>query len=409
MKLGLFLCYLQNPQVYYPQLAKVTGGVTASILFLQVFHWQSQLANSQAWVKVTGDEIERETGLTMMEQELARCQLVERFLLKEKLLNNHILELWVDLEAFEEKLNNLFPDQAKSLDTIAQNGREIANHPVEIVSNSSPPNLTIKTDKFFGQPRQQTTVKVTPNYKFNGPWQSEEQFEEFQRSLLEYFKIQGFTYPSRCVFYEIDNMTKGIISPLWDDFISENPLGSSQKVKRDWELEPGLPYPAFEEERTQYYIHKGEPLEQAVLKARTDLRNPVLGRDLWEGFLRKCDRIADDAIKAKNMGVQIPYLPSSFTEKPQITKESVIKKLGMIAPQFSLESSSSNLLSAANLAQPEIEEKASLSVAEIPSIASLQDACKTPMGRNMIEKLIAKNPDWGYEMVDGKIIESIPF
>ena len=221
--------------------------------------------------------------------------------------------------------------------------------------------------------------------------------------------MQGFTYPSRCVFYEIDNMTKGIISPLWDDFISGNPLGSSQKVKRDWELEPGLPYPAFEEERTQYYIHKGEPLEQAVLKARTDLRNPVLGRDLWEGFLRKCDRIADDAIKAKNLGVATPSLPSSFTEKPQITKESVIKKLGMIAPQFSLESSSSNLLSAANLAQPEIEEKASLSVAEIPSIASLQDACKTPMGRNMIEKLIAKNPDWGYEMVDGKIIESIPF
>jgi len=407
MKLGLFLCYLQNSQVYYPQLAKVTGGVTASILFLQVFHWQSQLANSQAWVKVTGDDIERETGLTMMEQELARCQLVERFLLKEKLLNNHILELWVDLDNFEDRFNHVLA--AKSSDTLAQNSGEIKAHPVEIVTNSSTSNLTIKTDKFFGQPRQQTTVKVTPNYKFNGPWQSEEQFEEFQRSLLEYFKMQGFTYPSRCVFYEIDNMTKGIISPLWDDFISGNPLGSSQKVKRDWEIEPGLPYPAFEEERTQYYIHKGEPLEQAVLKARTDLRNPVLGRDLWEGFLRKCDRIADDAIKAKNLGVATPSLPSSFTEKPQITKESVIKKLGMIAPQFSLESSSSNLLSAANLAQPEIEEKASLSVDEIPSIASLQDACKTPMGRNMIEKLIAKNPDWGYEMVDGKIIESIPF
>lgn len=407
MKLELFLIHLQNPQIYYPQLAKVTGGVTASILFLQVFRWQSQLANSQAWVRVTIDDIERETGLTMIEQEVARCQLVERFLLKEKSLNNHTLELWVDLVNFEDKLDNISP--AKSSDTIAQNGREIPNHPVEILTNSSPSNLTIKTDKFFGQPRQQTTVKVTPNYKFNGPWQSDEQFEEFQRSLLEYFKMQGFTYPSRCVFYEIDNMTKGIISPLWDDFISGNPLGSSQKVKRDWEIEPGVPYPAFEEERIQYYIHKGEPLEQAVLKARTDLRNPVLGRDLWEGFLRKCDRIADDAIKAKNMGVGTPYLPSSFTEKPQITKESVIKKLGMIAPQFSLESSSSNVLSAANLAHQEIEEQASLSVDEIPSIASLQEACKTPIGRNMIENLISKNPDWGYEMVDGEVIESIPF
>ncbi|OCR01532.1 hypothetical protein BCD67_18745 [Oscillatoriales cyanobacterium USR001] len=407
MKLELFLRHLENPQIYYPQLAKVTGGVTASILFLQVFYWQSQLANSQTWVKVTIEDIELETGLSTIEQEVARCQLLERFLLKEKLLSSNILELWVDIDAFEGKLNHIF--LAKSSDTIVKNRGEIKHHPVEIVNQSSTSNFTIKTDKFFGQPRQQTIVKVTPNYKFNGPWQCDEQFEEFQRTLLEYFKMQGFTYPSRCVFYEIDNMTKGIISPLWDDFISGNPLGSSQKVKRDWEIEAGVPYPAFEEERIQYYIHKGEPLEQAVLKARSDLRNPVLGRDLWEGFLRKCDRIADDAIKAKNLGIETPYLPPSFTDKPQITKESVIKKLGIIAPQFSLESSNSNMLLEETLSQQEIKEQASLSVDEIPSIASLQDACKTPIGRNMIENLIAKNPNWGYEMVDGEVIESIPF
>lgn len=407
MKLGLFLRHLGTPLIYYPKLAKFTGGVAASILFCQVFDWQSQLSHPQEWVKITSDEIEKATGLNPSEQELARRQLQERLLLKARLVNDTTLELWADIDALENKLDNIFTDQ--SLDIITQNICETKNHPVEVVTNYPTSNLTIKTDKFFGQPRQQTTVKTTPNYKFNGPWQSDEQFEEFQRSLLEYFKMQGFTYPSRCVFYEIDNMTKGIISPLWDDFISGKALGESQKVKREWEIEPGVPYPAFEEERTQYYVHKGEPLEQAVLKARSDLRNPVLGRDLWEGFLRKCDRIADEAIKAKNRGVETPYLPPSFTEKPQITKESVIKKLGIIAPEFSLESSSSNMLSAANLEQQEIEEQPSHSADEIPSIASLQEACKTPIGRNMIENLIAKNPDWGYEMVDGQVIKSIPF
>ena len=407
MKLGLFLRHLGTPLIYYPKLAKFTGGVAASILFCQVFDWQSQLSHPQEWVKITSDEIEKATGLNPSEQELARLQLQERLLLKARLVNDTTLELWADIDALENKLDNIFTD--RSSDIIARNSGETKNPPVEVVTNYPTSNLTIKTDKFFGQPRQPTTVRVTPHYKFSGPWQSDEQFEEFQRILLEYYKNQGHPNPSRSVFYEIDNMTKGLISPLWDDFISGKPLGESQKVKREWEIEPGVPYPAFEEERTQYYVHKGEPLEQAVLKARSDLRNPILGRDLWEGFLRKCDRIADEAIKAKKHGLETLYLPASFTDKPQITKESVMKKLEAIAPQFSLLSSNSHVFSEANLEQQEIEEQASHSSDDIPSIASLQEACKTTIGRNMIENLIAKNPDWGYEMVDGQVIESIPF
>ena len=397
--------HLGNPLIYYPELAKVTGGVSASVLFCQVFYWQSELSNPYELVRVTGDEIEKKTGLNRCEQELARCQLVERSLLKENLVNSNTIELWVDIDALEEKLDNLCTFTYS--DTKLAPVGEIKASSIEVFANSSTPNITVKTDKFFGQPRQPIAVRVTPHYKFSGHWQSDEQFEEFQRKLLEYFKQQGVANPSRCVFHEVDNMTKGIISPLWEDFISGKALGESQKVKRDWEIEPGVPYPAFEEERTQYYIHKGEPLEQAVLRARSDLRNPVLGGDLWEGFLRKCDRIADDALKAKNQGVETPFLPPSFTEKPQITKESVMKKLEAIAPQFSLSSSTSDTLPIGSLEQSKIGEKESGE--DIPSIASLQEACKTHIGKSMIEKLIAKNPEWGYEIVDGQVIESIPF
>jgi hypothetical protein len=166
-----------------------------------------------------------------------------------------------------------------------------------------------------------------------------------------------------------------------------------------------VPYPAFEEERIQYYVHKGEPLEAAVSKARADLRNPVLGKDLWEGFLRKCDRLADDALKAKQQGVDTPYLPSSFNEKPQITKDSVMRKLGAIAPQLALNQSTSDPIPAL----PKLAETASPTPAEIPSISSLQKAYQTPLGRSIVEKQIAANPEWGYEIVDGEIVESIPF
>jgi hypothetical protein len=406
MKIGIFLGNIGNPAIYYPKLAKITGGVTASILLCQLFQWQSQLKNSENWVKTNCDEIEAATGLNPEEQALARSQLKSRSLLKEKSTNfhTHTLELWANFDIFEEKVNQLLTNNPAEFITkiVSQN-----HNPLEVVVETSPANPTVKTDKFFGQPRQQIAVAVAPNYRFSGPWNSAEELHNFQRALEAYAKERnlGFGNPSGWAFKIIDSITKGLTSTFWDEFIAGIPLGESQKIQREWEIEPEVPYPAFEEERIQYYVQKGEPLEAAVSKARADLRNPVLAKDLWEGFLRKCDRLADDALKAKKQGVDTPYLPSSFNEKPQITKDSVMRKLGAIAPQFALNQSTSEPMPE----PPKLAETASPTPAEIPSISSLRKAYKTPLGRSIIEKQIAANPDWGYEIVDGEIVESIPF
>ena len=407
MQIGIFLGNVGNPVIYYPKLAKITGGVTASIFLCQLFQWQSQLANSQNWVQTNTAEIEKATGLNAEEQEFARQQLKARSLLKEKPRNFHseTLELWADIESFEAQINNYLT--ASPEDIITQTLPKSLNYPVDLLADNSASNPSIKTDKYFGQPRQQIAVAVTPNYRFSGPWNSQEQLHNFQRALEAYAQERnlGFGNPSGWAFKIIDSITKGLASTFWDEFIEGIPLGESQKVKRDWEIAPEVPYPAFEEERIQYYVHKGEPLEAAVSKARSDLRNPVLGKDLWEGFLRKCDRLADDALTAKQHGVDTPYLPSSFNEKPQITKDSVMRKLGAIAPQFALNQSTSDPIPE----PPKLAETASPTPAEIPSISALQKAYNTPLGRSIIEKQIAANPDWGYEIVDGEIVESIPF
>lgn len=406
MQIGIFLGSVGNPLIYYPKLAKITGGVTASILLCQLFEWQSQLKKSE-WVTTNCDEIEAVTGLNSEEQELAINQLKSRSLLKAKSINYHIYtwELWADIDAFEEILNNYFT--GTSDDSITQTLPKSLNYPVEIVADNYSSNPNIKTDKFFGQPRKPIAVAVTPNYQFSGPWNSQEQLHNFQRALEAYAKERnlGFGNPSGWAFKIIDSLTKGLTSTFWDEFIAGIPLGESQKVQRDWEIAPEVPYPAFEEERIQYYVHKGEPLEAAVSKARADLRNPVVGKDLWEGFLRKCDRLADDALTAKQQGVETPYLPSSFNEKPRITKDSVMRKLGAIAPQFALNQATSE----PTPEPPKIAETVSPIPAEIPRISALQKAYNTPLGRSIIEKQIAENPDWGYEIIDGEIVESIPF
>lgn len=475
MKIGVFWQNLGNPMVYYPKLAKATGGVTAAVFFSQLFQRQSQLSNPHEWVRISCDEIENETGLSRTEQELARRLLVEQSLLKERLVSGtgDTLEFWPDIDALEERLENFWKEvksspsfntraevaaqqsssdklglrnstnniyseittetlvEVRTQETLDKNNYIDSNgcsasritsrtekpHPAlapthapnVVVEGSSTPTPTVKTDKFFPVQRQPIAVKVTPNYQFSGPWNSPEQFEEFQRALLEYFKNKGVENPGGWVFKIVDGMTKGLVSPFWDEFVAGIPLGESQRVKRDWEIQTGVPYPAFEEERIQYYIHKGEPLEVAVSKARSDLRDPVLGKDLWDGFLRKCDRIADEAIKAKNLGMSSPYLPPSFTDKPPVTKQSVMNKLAAVAPQFSLSTSSLNSLTEGDSEQQQIEDEAPEPACDIPTLSSLQQAYKTPMGRTLVARQIAEHPEWGYGIVDGQVVDLMPF
>jgi hypothetical protein len=401
VKIGVFLSDLGKTAVYYPRLAKVTGSVTSCIFFCQLLQWRSRSNNPYDWLRTSVQEIEQETGLNRREQELARKELIERNLLKERLVEqqSNTLEFWLNLEALEEKLHELLHDLKSN--TVEEN----VSNKLEVIQ----PNPVRKTEQNVPWQRPPIAVKVTPNYQFNGPWKSHEQFAEFQKLLLEYAKEKGFYNPADWVFKIIDGITKGIVSPFWDEFVQGIPLGESQKVKRDWEIEPGIAYPAFEEERIQYYVQKGEPLEVAVSKARSDLRNPVLGKDLWEGFLRKCDRIADEAIKAKKSGIKTPYLPPSFTDKPAITKESVMQKLSAVSPQLSLESSSYQSLAQMNDKEQESPQKKPDSASDVPNIDTLKAVFKTPMGKKLVEKQITEHPEWEYAIVDGELVDLTPF
>ncbi|MEC4984307.1 MAG: hypothetical protein SAJ37_11115 [Oscillatoria sp. PMC 1068.18] len=425
MKLRQLWQNLGVPVVYYPKLAKVTGGASAAIFLAYLLNQQSLQDEADEWLTLSCSEIETETGLSRQEQEFARQQLCQRSLLQERLTTHphDSLEFYLNLDTLEQRFEQfskfLFnhnsvqqnlsnsPLDIEKKTSINTTNLNSETHSVEVTKDPFSPHSTIKkvkTDKYFGNSRPPISVQVSPQYQFSGPWSSQEQFEAFQAALLEYFKEKGVNNPSGFVFKVIDSITKGIKSPLWDDFIQGKNLGESEKIQRDWEIEPGIPYPAFEEERIQYYIHKGEPLEAAVSKARADLRNPILGQDLWSGFLRKCDRLAESAMQAKKMGVANPYLPASFTAKPEITKESVMKKLAAISPQHSLSESDSEALSETSPPDKIVPKQAN-----IPSLESLQKAYNTPLGRQIVAKQIAENPQWGYIIVNNEKIAEIPF
>jgi hypothetical protein len=232
--------------------------------------------------------------------------------------------------------------------------------------------------------------------KMRGLVEENDDLQKFQSELVKYAASRK-TSPEAWAATVVNNHKKGQHSPLWDDFIKGQPLGSGSQIKRDWEIEPGMPYPAFKEERTQYYIAKGEPIESAIVKAGNELRNPELAKDLWEGFLRKSDRIADDALKAKALGV-IPYLPPAFSEGVVITKESVMAKLEAVADARSLPEAKPET-------QPEQSEIKSDEPAAKPTIEELQKCLDFRATSSITKIRIRENPQWGYAIVEEKVVD----
>lgn len=359
--------------IYSPKLAKATGGVAAAILLNYL--WEILESQPQQPLQLLRRELEFVIGFTELERESAIAKLSHRGLLHYQSAKHdqELMEFWLEKAKIQQFVANL--DQS------------------ETISNSTRSLPRPTQDPHFPVVRQPIAIQTSPCYEFDGPWESRSQFEAFQRQLLEYFKQQGVPSPSGWTFRVIDSMSKGVLSPFWDDFLQGVPFGSSQQVQREWEIAPGQAYPAFEEERIQYYVRRGEPIEAATAKARRDLRHPVLAQDLWDGFLRKCNRVADEAAKAQQLGVRNPYLPPAFGAPTPITKEQVMEKLSRIA------SSSLPPESLATNPKPP----------DAPSLKALQEAYSKPMGRTLIERLIDQHPEWGYGIKNGQVVDLYPF
>ncbi len=357
---------LGSPATYYPHLSEATGGVTAALLCGLL------LARAQPgqWLTLEVAAIARETGLTPNEQTRARQLLVARSLLDARELDARRHQYLLHGDRLERLLL----------------GSGAASVP------QATPTDTTNTDAYFPLQRSPIAVSVSPHYRFAGPWSSETEFEAFQRALLAYAQQQSLANPSGWAFKIVDGLSKGVLSPFWDEFKAGIALGESQKIQRDWEIEPGVPYPAFEEERVQYYVHKGEPLETAIARARSELRDPVKGRDLWDGFLRKCDRLADEALKAKALGVRAPYLPSAFARRDRPTKATVAAKFARLQEAPAAE------ITAPTPTNP-----------DIPSRDRLQELYERPMGRALVERQLAAHPEWGYCLVEGRVVDAMPF
>jgi hypothetical protein len=75
---------LGRPVAFYPGLKKITKSTTASILLCQFIYWLEKQDDPEGWIYKTSKDIEKETGLTYLEQVTARKVLIKLGFIKEK-------------------------------------------------------------------------------------------------------------------------------------------------------------------------------------------------------------------------------------------------------------------------------------------------------------------------------------
>ncbi|QSX09926.1 DNA replication protein [Glaesserella parasuis] len=133
---------LGQPIAYYPQLAKPLGGVTAAILFGQLFFWQDKTSNPLGVYK-TQAELEQETGLSRREQETARKKLVELGILVEthKRLE-HRIYFKLDLVKFDALMDDIREEAKPPLPNATNEHSPMAESDIREEAKPPLPNAT---------------------------------------------------------------------------------------------------------------------------------------------------------------------------------------------------------------------------------------------------------------------------
>lgn len=99
MRLSEFLTDIGQPFAYYPQIAKLCGGVKEGIFLCRIIWWQRDTGE---WVTKTMEEITDATGLSLKEQRSARMELKALGVLMEKEDRlAHELSYRIDFEALD--------------------------------------------------------------------------------------------------------------------------------------------------------------------------------------------------------------------------------------------------------------------------------------------------------------------
>lgn len=201
MKLTDFLYGIGRPVAYYPNLKKITGSTTATILLCQFVYWRGKESDPDGWLYKTSIEIEEETGLTYDEQRTARKKLVENGLIEEHYARlDHQLRFRINLDVMNEKWGSIeVPDGEMGISQMGNKALPNSLNESENTTENKPKAKTIEEAIFSGQPvtedmldngKEQALIEFEASFGFGTlPWNSNSTWDKFAKFVQKYATI----------------------------------------------------------------------------------------------------------------------------------------------------------------------------------------------------------------------------
>jgi hypothetical protein len=119
MKLTNYIIDLGRIVAFHPNLKRVTGSITATLLLSQLIYWIDK--TDDGWIYKDSYDLEEETGLSVYEQQTARKALIAKGILEE---NYKRLDHKIAFRIKEDALNDLWEQTSGKMSNPRYNKKE---------------------------------------------------------------------------------------------------------------------------------------------------------------------------------------------------------------------------------------------------------------------------------------------
>lgn len=131
---------LENPVVIYPQLARALGGIKEALLFQQLYYWSDKGSREDGFIYKTKEEIEKETALSIKEQDRARANLIKLEVIETMLKKANGVPT-LHYKVHPDKVNEIL-DLTKGENGILPKGRMESDQKVESITETTTETTT---------------------------------------------------------------------------------------------------------------------------------------------------------------------------------------------------------------------------------------------------------------------------
>ena len=217
---------------------------------------------------------------------------------------------------------------------------------------------------------EKTKPGTKPKRKNLAPWKDEGEFKRFYRQLITSLpRVANARSPEGLAQTIIRQLRSGIPHSYWDDFKAGLPIGSS--LQKEWEVQPGVPYPMFLEYLAEKLKGGYDAIEKAYQGALKILEQPQQAQVFWSQFKRSLINVSEQVEKDRALGVSNPHTPIWTRERVEPSTEEAATAGATImgvnnAAQAAIEASSNPQLAAARNTQLEASPQSNSSEVTTP-------------------------------------------